>query len=231
MFKNVIRWWVSRVGSMEHTKPMQGLFARRALKRRIIGQGPWRMKLRSSDGSYGRSYPNLKLFMKAIDDKMEKVSVGDGIEILAEGTGAEFYMKKGRDRIKVPVPNTSGNDDVDKILAYAIAFAGARGHIGICAKRNIGGTSTPSQHCPWKNPKGSNAVDLTWKSLSAQRRGVNILIAAAKKGDISMGLIISDNRDWEEQGGWSSYGGLDPHTSHAHAQGKPESNGAVAASC
>lgn len=236
LFHDVIRWrfGLDMEDGPDWRKPRQGKLARRAFRKAITGTGPFNFKLRGEE-AWRATGIDIATLMARITALSPKVRIGQAFMVEA-ADGKTWVLVKSKENMRVPIKETEGNDDIDKILTFALVFAGAKGHVGICARRFIRGVTTVlSQHCPWLHPKGSNAVDLIWKSLKEQERGVEIMVAAAKRGEIPLGRIISWRNGkpqvWDPQQGWHDYTGVDPHNTHAHAEGKPESSGPIAASC
>lgn len=232
LFVDQIRWrfGLDMEDGPDWRKPRGGKAARRAFRKAITGTGPFSYKLRGEQ-AWRATALDITALMGRIEALSPKVAIGQAF-IVRCGDGRTWVLAKTRENARIPIKDTAGNDDIDVIYTFAIEFAGAKGNVGICAKRTIrGSTVVPSQHSPWLHPKGSNAVDLIWKSLAEQRKGVDEMVHAANMGIIPLGRIISDNRIWDPRQGWHAYSGVDPHTTHAHAEGKPESSGAIAASC
>ena len=235
LFSNVIRWRFGRFGVDEFRNPRRGFLALRAFRKVLMGGGPFRIKIRSQAG-WGVSRDDIGGTMDRIGELMPKIQVGDSI-LVELSDGVVWALRKSRERLRLPIKDTQGNDDIDKIYTWALNAFKKVGSLGICARRQIAGTSSWSEHSPWKAPDpGANAWDITWPTLAQQVAAVKKLVHAAERNEIPMGYIISwmgsDTRQWKKGEGWSSYNGLDQHKSHAHAQGlKWHSGQTPAASC
>lgn len=112
--------------------------------------------------------------------------------LLTEQTAATSYCKK-------------------RVLSIPAFSADKWKAIGIWSKRNIGGTSTPSQHSygnaiDWHGKKGPG--DPVMKKLA------NHLV---KNADIyQIQNVIYNKQIWNQPRGWHPYNGQSPHTDHVH---------------
>ncbi len=115
--------------------------------------------------------------------------------------------------------DTQGNDNLDKVWTE---FRARLGYVpetwGWCVRKNIAGTSTWSQHCPWPDGPGGpgcNAVDIHPSSMAEGDRMFRIL--AEMRGDgFPVGRTL-----WR----------VADHFDHLHQEGAPERTGTPRASC
>lgn len=222
---NVIRWQIGHFGEGDFGRPItEGAKARRALRGRL--DPPVRTRLRSQERFSAIRTENEALEWAA--RMMPKVQVGQVLLFKEEETGTIWALRKIRDRLKLPIKDTIGNRDIDRIVTYVVANHRC-GSAGICNRRKIGGSSDWSQHSPWKPPDpGANAWDYTG-SFRTLKRITDDLVRHAD--ELHVGRIIFNRRIWEPGSGWRPYGGEDPHTTHGHVEGRPERHGTPKKSC
>ena len=77
---------------------------------------------------------------------------------------------------------------------------------GICVKKDVAGTSEPSQHNPWV-PDGSNAVDVFLANMEQEYALAEDAVRAARSGDLPLGRVIVGNRIWDPSQSWHGYTG------------------------
>lgn len=136
-----------------------------------------------------------------------------------------------------PTIQTEGNSKIDLIYT-AVVRAFKVSNYGICSRRNIAGSSSWTQHCPWPAPDpGSNAWDIG-ASFSQLSKVKDFLFAEALayqrtngSDGLPIGRWIFNRQIWDPVQGVHPYTGSDPHTGHIHCEGLPERTGQPRASC
>lgn len=138
--------------------------------------------------------------------------------------GAYFSLRSGDKVIvsrtienEIKVLDTDGNDRVDRAFTEILTHWPNAENWGICACRDVAGTSSWSQHAY------CNAIDINSSSDSMYQIAGYLLQNA---NDLSVHTIIYHRQVWSrETPYWHYYDGVNPHYDHVHVDFDPQGAG------
>lgn len=222
------KFLVTRPGG-ELTDPIHAPQAVDLLERYMHPRGPWWRQKMAGD-EWGPHREDWNALRDRAAARLRKMAPGDRLMVDGE-YGAYVYVAHAIDP-EPPLINTEGNDRIDAIWTWSRAWC--REHNvtmrsgGCCVKKNVAGTSDPSQHNPWV-PDGSNAVDIFLATMALEVEMAEDAVRAARRGELPLGRAIVANRIWDPVQDWHGYTG--EYHWHDHLEGRPEQSGAIKASC